>query len=255
MVESSQSILYEIPLNERFRSLLRLEYLFKEVRRQLKQQHRSSHYYCIKQLFILLEYFERTDFKSELIKELDRNIKHFNELANSPDIDHKKLAIFLKQLSKLNAWFRGHQGKIGVQLLNQDFLFQAKNKLAHGLPRLSFDAPAVKAFLSLEPAFRLTKLQAWFEEFKAVQTSIDIILKLSRESGVFKQVESENGYFQIESEVNLNILAIKVPNQLDVYPEVSGSARRSSIQFKSLDEQLVSTTYQQFISFELALYN
>ena len=249
----NEEIQYEIPLNECYRSLLRLEYLFIEIKRQLQSSHRASHYYCLRQLFVLIDFFERSDFKAELIRELERKIKVYHNLEELDVVDQDKLHTFLEQLGTLSSWFRGQHSKIGSQLLTDSFLSQAKNKLSLRVPRLSFDAPAVKSFLSMDAELRKTKLNDWYTAFKAVQTSTEVLLRLARESAEFETIETSDGFYQEDCNSSLNLIAIRFAHQYkNLFPEVSTSSRRFSIHFMFLDKNLATKPWQQFIAFELA---
>ena len=127
-MDSDQNILYEIPLNNKARGLLRLERIFRETFKQIELGTESGHFYALKQIFVLLDFFARGDFKAELIKTLDSEIAYYARLKDNPAVDLSKLDVFIKQLSQLNRWAKSQTGKIGHQLLEQEFISQSRNK-------------------------------------------------------------------------------------------------------------------------------
>ena len=253
--DSSETINFEVPLNNRSRSLLRLERLFRETSRHIKIGTPSAHFFALKQIFLLLDFFERGDFKVELIKELDREMAYFAKLGANPEVDLSKLDVFISQLGQLSKWFRAQKGKIGHQLLQQEFLANARNKLTLGIARLSFDAPFVKLFLAMPVDVRQEKLLDWLKAFKGIQTSVEVLLRLSRETAKFNTVFAEDGYYQQEMEKHeFQFLGIRLPADLNVYPEVSSGPKRFSVRFMTLSDELEATQFSDWFDFELAKY-
>jgi len=251
----SDTITFEVPLNNRCRSLLRLERIFREITLHIKLATPSAHFFALKQLFLLLDFFERGDFKAELIKELEREITYFEKLDSNPDVDLSKLEVFISQLGLLSKWFRGQKGKIGHQLLEQEFLANAKQKLTLGTARLCFDAPCVKLFLAMPATTREKKLLEWLKAFKGIQTSVEVLLRLSRETGIFSTCFAEEGFYQAEMEKNqYQFIGIRLPSELHIYPEVSTGPQRFSIHFMTLSDELKSKQFSQWFDFELIKY-
>jgi cell division protein ZapD len=65
-------ILYEYPLNERIRTLLRLEDLFTRLDYFIPREHPLEHHVALTTLFDILDVAARADLKSDLLQELDR---------------------------------------------------------------------------------------------------------------------------------------------------------------------------------------
>ena len=168
----SETITFDVPLNNLSRSLLRLERIFKETHRHINGSSPSAHFFALKQVFVLLDFFERGDFKAELIKELDREIAYFAKLDSNPEVDLSKLRVFISQLGQLSKWIRTQHGKIGHQILHQEFLSNAKYKILQGAIELSFDAPFVKLFLAMPVHIRQKKLHGWLNAFKGIQPAV-----------------------------------------------------------------------------------
>ena len=65
-------ITYEYPLNERIRTLLRLEDLFERSRHFIARTDPLDHHVALLTLFEILEVASRADLKSDLLQELER---------------------------------------------------------------------------------------------------------------------------------------------------------------------------------------
>ena len=79
-------IVYEYPLNERMRTLLRLEDLFERVKFFLARREPLEHHAALLTLFEILEVAGRADLKSDLIQELERQKQILMSFRSNPDI-------------------------------------------------------------------------------------------------------------------------------------------------------------------------
>ena len=79
-------ITYEYPLNERIRTLLRLEDLYARVRHFLVRDDPHDHHACLTGMFEILEVASRADLKSDLLQELDRQRTFLDALRSNPAI-------------------------------------------------------------------------------------------------------------------------------------------------------------------------
>ena len=79
-------IAYEYPLNERIRTLLRLEDLQRRARYFADGTDPLEHHVALVTVFDMLEITARADLKSELLQELDRQRQSLEALRNNPAI-------------------------------------------------------------------------------------------------------------------------------------------------------------------------
>ena len=99
-LENNKNIIYEHPMNERVRNLLRIEHLYNIIGNCSKE---DSEYNCREILRALLQIsglLVRSDMKNEIIKELKRQLEVFNKLKNSDKYgDH----VDIDRLNTLNS--------------------------------------------------------------------------------------------------------------------------------------------------------
>ena len=86
-------ITYEYPLNERIRTLLRLEDLFERSRHFVARSDPHDHHMALLTLFEILEVASRADLKSDLLQELERQKQVLLSFRNSPDVAEDALAL------------------------------------------------------------------------------------------------------------------------------------------------------------------
>ena len=90
-------ITYEYPLNERIRTLLRLEDLFARSSHFIRQQSPQDHHVALLMLFEIMEVASRADLKSDLLQELERQKQVLRAFRNNPDISEEALNQVLGQ--------------------------------------------------------------------------------------------------------------------------------------------------------------
>ena len=118
-------ILYEYPLNERVRTLLRLEDLYDRVRFFLGHDSAHDHHACLTGMFEILEVASRADLKSDLLQELDRQRTILEGLRNNPAISEQKLDEVLREIERAFANLHATSGKTG-QTLREIFSHAAR---------------------------------------------------------------------------------------------------------------------------------
>lgn len=68
-------ILYEYPFNERLRTYLRLEQLFRRLGELIPRAHPLDHHYALVTMFEIMDVAARADLKSDVLKDIEKH-KH-----------------------------------------------------------------------------------------------------------------------------------------------------------------------------------
>ena len=141
-------ITYEYPLNERIRTLLRLEDLYERVRFFLDGESSHDHDACLKGIFEILEVAGRADLKSDLLQELDRQRTILEGLRNNPAISVEKLDGVLRDIDRAFVTLHALSGKTGQALRENEWLMAIKQRA--GIPggTSEFDVPSYHAWLN-----------------------------------------------------------------------------------------------------------
>jgi len=79
-------IIFEFPLNERIRRLLRIEEIYRKFEHQLKNTHDYFELGCFNTLFEIVQLVSRSDLKIDFLQELERQEKKQSAL-----LDHQVL--------------------------------------------------------------------------------------------------------------------------------------------------------------------
>lgn len=239
------TITYEFPTNQQTRKFLRLEQLFKTVRELMEFREKPSQKAALFRLMEIVDFFERNDIKSELIKELERLHQTMLELSENPAVDTSKLNYFINQLAKLSQSLT-QQGRPSDQLKHDKFLTLVRQKWSLGASLCSFDAPQISYFIEKGSDYTYEKISGWFNDIKIYRTSVNVILRLYRESGAFKNAITSGLNYQENMDSKIKIVAIKLPIDIAYVPEMSVGVHRMSLQLKALDKALSKEIEVQF---------
>lgn len=254
MSDAVESILYEHPLSEQVRTYLRLEQLFAIQLHLREQESTICHVSALRNLWEILDSLDRGDIKGELIKELEAQKLHFEQLEESPYIDALKLKRFLDQLNQLLDWLSRYRGKFGTTLRSDRFIDMLKNRIRMPGGTCSFDLPELHLFLNQSPQYRQNCLKEWFSHLDGLAQCIKILLRLFRENGAFESVVSKQGVYQssLSNRSNPQLLRVMLPSDSSYFPEISGSKHYFSIRFIEKAESELKPVAGDF-EFELAI--
>ncbi|MDP2795569.1 MAG: cell division protein ZapD [Sulfurisoma sp.] len=249
-------ITYEYPLNERIRTLLRLEHLFDEVTHFIAADGPEEHHVALVTLFQVLEIASRADLKFDLVQELERQRQILLSFRNNPDISEEALSGALYEIEQASAALLAMQGKIGQYLRENEWLMTIKNRAAIPGGVCEFDLPAYHHWLNRDSAFRHRDLSTWLKPMLAIHQGIAIVLRLLRASGRPEGQLAAHGSYQLMlAGRTAHLIRLRLP-RTDLYiPEISASKYALNIRFLAPDIEQRPKQVDADIQFELTLCN
>ena len=234
---NTQPIIYEHPLNERIRTLLRLEHLFKQAMHFQEGSSLWDSRITISSLFEILELFSRSDLKTEIIKETDRANTNLNALMKNPAVDSQQLSTILNALQRTSRNLHKVSGQLGLKLREDELLasIRQRNTLAGG--GCDFDLPGYHHWLEQSAELRQTRQQIWLQELAPIQQAVELLLKLNRDSAEPQPFIAKAGQYQqqLGNSYPYQMIRVFLPHLSSVYPEVSGSKHMFTIRFIHAD--------------------
>jgi len=249
----STQIVFEHPLNERIRTFLRLEHLFEKIEFFAPQYDSWATRVTVETLLDLASITARADIKSEIAKELDRNIAALKRIASQPGIDASTLERILAELDQTAAEIQNIQGPVG-QTAREDELLKAVSQRS-SLPggACSFDLPQYHHWLIQSPERRQARLEHWLRDLRPAREAIRLILSLARTSANARDVIAERGFFQeaLDPQAPAQLVRIGLNGANNLYPEVSGHKTRYSIRFLSPEPKGRPTPVTEDLPFRL----
>jgi len=229
----SNLLIFEHPLNERIRTFLRLEHLFEKVEHFIPQTDHWSTRAAIEGLLDIITITARADIKTEILKEIDRNLSTLARIRNQPGVDPRALNQVIGQLEQAAAGIHDLPGPIGTEARNDEFLKSVAQRSSIPGGACSFDLPLYHHLLTQPPAQRAERLQRWMSGMEPVSAAIALVLSLARGSATPRQVVAEGGFFQeaLDPQAPAQLVRVGLAPELPFYPEISGHKNRFSIRF------------------------
>lgn len=248
-------VLYEQPLNERIRTFLRLEYLFRQASYHLKGNSEWDSRATLQCILEILEIFDHTNLKSEVFKELERHSTALKRHLHNPDIDHSQLTTLLEDIQqKMDAMYL-IDGQVASDLKNSEFLISIRQRSAIPGGTCDFDLPAYHYWLQQSAKNRSRDLALWLNHFDQTGQAIRLIMTLTRNSTPMKPMLATAGLYQRTFDPNLpfQLVRIALPKELPCFAELSGGRHRFTarfMEFPSPNDRAMQT--DRDIEFELA---
>lgn len=256
---NTRPIIYEHPLNERIRTLLRLEHLFKQAQHFQEGASSWDSRIMIASMFDILDLFSRADLKTEIIKEADRATASLDALMENPAVDSKRLATILKALQHISNNLHQISGQLGQRLRGDKLLTSVRQRSTIPGGTCDFDLPGYHQWLEQPAELRQSKQLRWLRELEPIQQAVELLLKLNRNSAEPQQMIAEGGQYQqqLESSYPYQMIRIFLPYQSTYYPEVSGSKHMFTVRFIHSnvegDEEAQEKVMREDLPFQLAL--
>lgn len=249
----SNRLTYEHPLNERVRTFLRLQHLFQKVLHFLPLDDIWSTRVAVEGLLDIVSITARADIRTELVKELDRNINTLNRIRRQPGVDVETLDSIMQDLQQTASGLQQLGGQLGQTARDDDFLksIAKRNSIPGGA--CSFDLPHYHYWLTQDPEVRQQRLNSWMHDLQPVNGAIDLVLSLARTSTAPRQAVAESGFFQEALDIQAPAQMVRVTLDADqaVYPEISGHKNRFSIRFLNAEPGQKATQCQDDIPFTM----
>jgi cell division protein ZapD len=247
-------IIYEQPLNERIRSFLRLEHLFAETAYFQKNATLWDSHACVSTFIEILMTLERTDIRSEILKELDRHMASLLRLVDFTGVDQFQLKNTLNLLSNQTQKMQLLPSKWGSEIRDNELLNSVRQRVAISGGTCSFDIPAYHYWLHQSAAVRANALNRWLAEVDLMRESIQLLLKMTRESGLFEESLTTDGLFQktFTSQNPCQLFRIALPIDTPVYPEISGNKHRVNIRFLGYSELSKAKPISETLTFRIS---
>jgi cell division protein ZapD len=245
-------ISYEFPLNERVRTLLRLEDLFYRIEIFIARDDSLDHHAALGVLFEILEVAARADLKSDLLQELERQKKILASLHSNPEISEAALDAILGEIETASADLLAMNGKIGQHLRDNEWLMGIKQRACIPGGVCEFDLPSYHYWQHQTVAKRREHLRAWLDPMLPLHEGLSIILKLLRESGKVLHFTALRGSFQqMQGGKVAQMLSINLATSVPCIPEVSANKYALNIRFVTADYAAKTTLYDNDVPFEL----
>ena len=224
---------YEQPLTERMRTYLRLEFLYRQLRFHLDRTSPWDSRAALSALLDINAILTRGDVRSDVLKELERQLHVFDRLQDAPEVDKNRLTGLLRNL-------RAHRADLmalGPQYLSgmreNEFLSAVKHRSAIPGGTCEFDLPEYTHWLRMPYDKRCDAVNGWLKPLRPLCDGVAELLWLMRESGEAAAAIAQNGVYQhsLGRDGSFHLLRVSLPATRHIYPEISAGHHRFTLRF------------------------
>jgi cell division protein ZapD len=229
---------YEQPLNERMRTFLRLDFLYQQALYHEEREDSWSTRAAISSLLEILAITARGDIRSEVLKELERQMGVMHDYTSRPGVDSGRLKAVLSNLARLRTELNSAGALFMQRLRDSEFLNSIKHRSAIPGGTCEFDLPDYRHRLDQPFAVRSAQFGDWMSTIRPLCDAVTELLWLTREAGRSRPETAAGGAFQIQFDKDnpCQLLRLTLPAGTNLYPEVSGGHHRCSIRFLSWND-------------------
>jgi cell division protein ZapD len=226
---------YEQPLNERMRTFLRLDFLYQQTLYHEERADSWSTRSAVNSLLEILAITARGDIRSEVLKELERQMAMLHEFAARPGVDSGRLKAVLSNLARLRTELNNAGALFMQRLRDSEFLNSIKHRSAIPGGTCEFDLPDYRHWLDQPAEARAAAFDDWMVTIRPLCDAVTELLWLTREAGRPRPEVAVAGSFQLafERDNPCQLIRIALPEGTLLFPEISGSHHRCSIRFLS----------------------
>ncbi len=246
---------FEFPLNERVRTLLRLEDLFCKFLSNIQESEAHHHHSAMLSLFQIMDVMDRGDLKNDLMQELEKHKAMLAFFRTNPKIDAAKLDETFDLVNLQVDQLRTLATKPVQELKQNEWLMNIKQRAVIPGGLCEFDLPSYHFWLNQTVQKRQQELQHWIDPIYPIYQALALILKLLRNSAEAESIDAENGTFQLMLGTNkaAQMVRIELDDGLCCYPEISANKYAIHVRFMRIDEQRHACACQQLVNFKLTL--
>lgn len=247
-------IIYEYPFNERIRTLLRLEDLHERYSFFLHQGHALQHHVALTTVFEMLEVASRSDLKSDLLQELERQKQILSGFQSHPNIQRTVLDDVLREIDNVSTALVNTHGKTGQSIRENEWLMSVRGRTIIPGGACEFDLPSYYAWQHRSPDERARDIAGWFSPMQSLINAVGLVLRLLRASGIQFKIIAHSGSYQqmLQGKVH-QMLRLRIDSRSGAIPEASANKYMLWIRFTKQDGTMKPKPFEEDIPCELTL--
>jgi len=248
-------ILYEYPFNERVRTYLRLEHLFRRLALLVSREHATDHHFALTTIFEVIEVAARADLKSDILRDLEKQKQILNSYRGNPAISEQALNQIITSLEQCFSELNAQAGKAGQALTENDWLMNIRSRASIPGGTCEFDLPAYYAWQQRDAAHRRLDLERWSTPLRPLAQSLKVLLKLLRDVASPQTVIAIHGQFQqnLPQGKAFQLLRLRIDAAFGLIPEISCNRLIVSVRLMRSGEDDKLHVCNDDVSFDLAL--
>lgn len=253
---SDDRVIYEQPLNERLRMLLRIEFLLRRAHANLPVPSPWAARTALDSLIQLQELLTRFDARQDLHKILERHQHHLEKIRSAPQADTDRVDSVLGEIRESSKALHGDSATSGMHLRRIELINGLRQSAMVPGGAGGFEHPYLHYWLQRDAATREKDLNTWISGFGALEKAVNLTLWLTRAAGSSKRLTAEKGFHNqhLDRRADYQMVQVAVPKSAPVFLNISGNPHRITLRFMHPDPGLERAAQtDEEVEFELTL--
>lgn len=248
-------MLFEYPLHERTRLFLRLENTFLRLRALASIADKYNHHAAMLVLFELLDIVSsRSDLKSELLQELEKQRTSLNQFLNMSGVDNIALACVLAEIEAAYQGLVNWAQRPGQHLRENEWLSAVKARSSIPGGMCEFDLPNYHSWLNLPANTREAQMALWINSFSPLENCLLLSLKLLRGGSEPLDAMAIRGQLQQDVRTKpFQLMRIWLDENEGAVPEISASKYVVWVRLMQRSTELKSNPLDRDVPMKIAL--
>ena len=247
--------IYELPLNERLRTFMRIEFLYSRLKyfnSSLDDTWQTrTVIHTVLEIYSILS---RTDVRREVLADLDRYIVQMQRFQSVPEADNEMVNNVLEDLESIKNKVMNIGIEYRAELRNDDVIASLLHR--HTLPggKAEFDMPKYKFFLESDAISVSSAINRWIDEFRPICDGIDKLMWIIRDSNEPIATVAVEGQYnhQIEKRTQISLVRILIDDK-EIYPEISGGRHLIAVRFFNQNQDEAYEQCKKNVNFKISL--
>ncbi len=235
IADSVEQIVYEQPLTEKVRTLLRLEFLFRQLAHHAAGESRWESRAAVATMLDILAILARGDVRKDVLKELEVHVGLLERYQATPGVDKTRLDTVIHDVQTVRERLAGPCGQLAQPLKDSEFLNSVKHRSAIPGGTCEFDLPDYNHWLSQPYRARAADFAGWLDGLEPLRKSVNKLLWLTRERAQPTREVARGGMFthSLERGLPCQMLRVGLDHGSSYFPEISGSPHRFIVRFRT----------------------
>jgi cell division protein ZapD len=198
----------------------------------------------------------RGDIRSDVHKEIDRQVEALQKYQAQPQVDKKRLGSLISNLVASRDEVDGIGAHFLQELKDSEFLSAIKHRSAIPGGTCEFDLPVYSHWLRQPFMRRQQDMGQWHAAIRPVCDAVVELLWLIRESAQPVDKVAINGMYQhrMQKDASCRLLRVTLLAACSLFPEISGSQHRFTVRFlewSNVESRAVQTGHD--VNFKLSV--
>lgn len=230
---SADPMAFEQPLNERMRTFLRIEFLYRQASFHARDPSDFGARAAVTSLLEILSIIGRGDVRMDVLKELDRHTDILAQYRRTPGVDAQRLNGLIKEIDALREGLSAAGKFFMAALKENEFLSTIKHRSAIPGGTCTFDLPDYGYWLHRPEHERREQLAGWLDQLRPLCDGVAEVLWLTREANEPVECVASGGLYQhnLNRNEQFHLVRVLLPANAELFPEVSAGQHRFTVRF------------------------